>query len=280
MKHRISLAPAAALAVLAMALAMPAAAQNAKAAAAADSNTAAKLPTVNGKAIPKSRYDFIMKQRTAQGQPDNDQVRKQIMDSLVNTELLVQEADKKGLSRNSDVQGQLDVSRQEVLARAAVEDYLKAHPVKEEQVRAEYDRLKAQQSGPVQEYRARHILVEKEDEAKSIIERLKKGEKFEDLAKLSKDPGSRDRGGDLDWAAPTNFVKPFSDAMVKLDKGKYTETPVQTQFGWHVIRLDDVRTTQPQVPDYDQVKQRIFEALQQRTIQAYVGDLRSKAKVE
>ena len=237
---------------------------------------AAKPVTVNGKAIPRSRVDYIVKQRAAQGQPDNEQSRKAILDTLINQELLAQEAEKKGLAKSSDVITQVELARQNALARAVVEDYVKGHPVKEEAVRAEYDKVKAQRGG--QEFRARHILVEKEDEAKDIIERLKKGEKFEDLAKLSKDPGSRDRGGDLDWAAPGNFVKPFSDAMTKLEKGKYTESPVQTQFGWHVIRLDDTRTTQ--FPPYDQVKPQIVNLMQEQAIQALVAELRSKAKIE
>jgi len=276
MKRRFSSAATVAC-LVALAAAAPVRAQDSKAAPLPPAIAAAAKPvTVNGKAIPRSRVDYIVKQRAAQGQPDNEQSRKAILDTLINQELLAQEAEKKGLAKSSDVVTQVELARQNALARAVVEDYVKGHPIKEEAVRAEYDKVKAQRGG--QEFRARHILVEKEDEAKDIIERLKKGEKFEDLAKLSKDPGSRDRGGDLDWAAPGNFVKPFSDAMTKLEKGKYTETPVQTQFGWHVIRLDDTRTTQ--FPPYDQVKPQIVNLMQEQAIQGLVAELRSKAKIE
>jgi len=128
------------------------------------------------------------------------------------------------------------------------------------------------------EYKARHILVEKEGEAKEIVEKLKKGEKFEELAKVSKDPGSKEHGGDLNWNLPGGFVKPFSDAMVKLEKGKYTEVPVQSQFGWHVIQLDDVRPAK--FPDYNEVKPKLEQRLHEVAFEKAVQDLRAKAKVE
>jgi peptidyl-prolyl cis-trans isomerase C len=263
-----------AAAFVALAAAAPVGAQNAKAPAAAQS--ADKPVSVNGKVIPKARIDFVAKERVAQGQADNEQLRGAITDTLINQEVLAQEAEKKGLSKSGNVQMQVDLARQEILARAIVSDYLKTHAVKDDAVRAEYEKIKSQRSS--QEYRARHILVDKEDEAKAIIERLKKGEKFEELAKLSKDPGSKDRGGDLDWASTTNYVKPFGDALAKLEKGKITDAPVQTQFGWHIIQLEDVRTTQ--FPPFDQVKQQIVNFLQNQEIQKLVSDLRSKAKIE
>lgn len=245
-------------------------------AAASDTKTAGKPASVNGKAIPKSRVDYIALQRAAQGQPDNEQSRRSILDTLITQEILAQEAEKKGYGKSADVVMQVELARQSAMARAVVDAHLKTRPIKEENLRAEYERVKAQRG--TQEYRARHILVEKEDEAKDIVDKLKKGEKFEDLAKVSKDPGSRERGGDLDWSAPTNYVKPFSDALVKLEKGKFTEVPVQTQFGWHVIRLDDVRSTQ--FPAFDQVRQQIFNMLQEQEIQTMISELRSKAKIE
>ena len=235
-----------------------------------------KPVTVNGKPIPKARLDFIVKQRTAQGQPDNEQVRRSLLDNLINQELLSQEAERKGFAKNTDIQVQIDLSRQAALARAVVEDYLKAHPVREDAIKAQYEAVKAQRGD--KEYRARHILVETETSAKDLIAKLKKGEKFEELAKQSKDPGSKDRGGDLDWASPGNYVKPFADALSKLEKGKLTDAPVQSQFGWHVIRLDDVRSTP--FPPFDQVKQQIQNALQDQEVQKLVGELRSKAKIE
>ncbi len=143
-------------------------------------------------------------------------------------------------------------------------------------IKAEYDKFKAQAGD--KEYHVRHILVETEDQAKAIIAKLKSGTKFEELAKQSKDPGSAANGGDLDWATPASFVKPFSDAMVALKKGDVTETPVKTQFGYHVIRLDDTRPAK--VPTLEEVKPQITEALQQRKLQAYQEELRKKAKIQ
>lgn len=237
---------------------------------------AAKPVTVNGKAIPLSRLNFLVKQRTAQGQPDNEQVRRALMENLINQEVLVQEAERKGLAKTADIQTQLELARQTTLARAVIDDFLKSRPISESAIKAQYEAVKAQRGE--REYRARHILVDTEASAKDITEKLKKGEKFEELAKQSKDPGSKDKGGDLDWAAAGNYVKPFADALVKLDKGKTTDTPIQTQFGWHVIRVDDVRSTQ--FPPYDQVKQQIQNALQEQEIQKMVGELRSKAKID
>ena len=244
--------------------------------AAAPAKTSLKPVTVNGKPIPKARLDFIVKQRTAQGQPDNDQARKAILDNLITQEVVAQEADRRGFSKSADVRAQLDLMRQQVLVQALIQDHLKAHPVKDEDMLAEYNKLKA--SRGEKEYKARHILVDKDSEANEIIAQLKKGAKFEDLAKQSKDPGSKEKGGDLDWNPPSTFVKPFADALVKLEKGKYTETPVQTQFGWHVIRLDDVRPTQ--FPAFDAVKQQLHQRLQEQEVQNYVAELRAKAKIQ
>ena len=237
---------------------------------------AVKPPTVNGKAIPKSRVDFMVKSQIAQGRPDNEQLRKAISDQVIAWELVVQEADRKGLSKSADVRSQLDIARQQIIFQAYLQDYIKSHPIKDEALRAEYSRVKAQRGD--KEYKARHILVEKESDAKDIIEQLKKGAKFEDLAKQSKDIGSKDKGGELDWQPAATYVKPFADALAKLEKGKTTETPVQTQFGFHVIRLDDVRPTK--FPEFDAVKQQITQALQNQEAEQLVKDLRAKAKVQ
>ena len=243
--------------------------------------TAAKAPapkavTVNGKPIPKARLEFIVKQRTTQGQPDNDQARKAILDNLITQEVVAQEADRRGFAKSSDVRTQLELLRQQVLAQALVQDHLKTHPIKDEEMLAEYNKAKASRGD--KEYKARHILVEKDTEANEIIAQLKKGTKFEELAKQSKDPGSKDKGGDLDWNTPGTFVKPFAEALSKLEKGKYTETPVQTQFGWHVIQLDDVRSMQ--FPAFDTVKQQLLARMQEQEVQKFVGELRSKAKIQ
>ena len=245
-------------------------------ASAPEPRPATKPVTVNGKVISQAKMDAIVRQRTAQGQQDNEQLRKGILEVLVNQELLTQEADRRGLLKSADNQVQLELARQNTVANLVIEDYIRSHPVKDEVARAEYDKIKAQRGS--REFRARHILVESEAAARNIIASLQKGEKFEELARQSRDPGSRERGGDLDWAAPTNFVKPFSDAMMKLDKGKFTETPVQTQFGWHVIRLDDVRTTA--FPPFEQVKQQVVNGLAQQEVQNFLQDLRAKAKIE
>ena len=266
--------PLRSLAFLALGLSLAA---QAPAQVAKDSGPALLKPvSVNGKAIPKTRLDFIVKQRAAQGQPDNDQARRAILDNLISQEVVAQEADRRGLSKNADVRAQLDLARQQVLVQAVVQEHLKTHPVKDEELLAEYNKVKA--SRGEKEFKARHILVDKDSEANEIIAQLKKGAKFEDLAKQSRDPGSRDKGGDLDWNPPGTFVKPFAETLAKLEKGKYTETPVQTQFGWHVIQLDDVRSAQ--FPAFDTVKQQIFSMIQEREVQKFVGELRAKAKIQ
>jgi peptidyl-prolyl cis-trans isomerase C len=238
--------------------------------------TAEKVATVNGVAIPKSRVDLVVKAQAARGVADNAQLRSDIRERLIVREVVAQEATRKGLARNTEIQAQLDLARQEVMWQAYVADFVKRHPVNDAQLKAEYERLRVARGD--KEYKARHILVEKEEEAKAIIADLKKGKKFEELAKQSKDPGSKDRGGELDWSSPSGYVKPFADAMVKLEKGKYTEQPVQTQFGWHVILVEDVRPTK--FPGFDEVKPQLTERLQQQAFSKSVADLRAKAKVE
>jgi peptidyl-prolyl cis-trans isomerase C len=237
---------------------------------------ASRIATVNGVAIPKSRVDVIVRGQAQRGVPDSEGLRNEIKEQLIVREIVTQEATKKGLAKSPDVVAQLDLARQEVLWNAYIADFIKNTPISDAQLKAEYERVKAQRGD--KEYKARHILVEKEDEAKQVIAELKKGKKFEDLAKQSKDPGSKDRGGELDWNSPAGYVKPFSDAMVKLTKGKYTEVPVQTQFGWHVILLEDVRDTK--LPALEEVKPQITQALQQQQFAKTVQELRAKAKVD
>jgi peptidyl-prolyl cis-trans isomerase C len=217
-------------------------------------------------------FDFMLKQRTAQGQPDTPELRTAVRDELNTRELLVREARKQGLDKSAAVKTEMDLTSQTVLVRAYMTDYLKAHPIPEDQMRKEYDAIKGQIGD--KEYKVRHILTDKEDEAKEIIIALQKGEKFEKLAERSKDNGSKINGGDLDWNAPANFVKPFSDAMVSLQKGKFTTTPVQTQFGWHVIQLDDIRDAK--VPPYDEVKPQLAQRMQGQVVERYLKDLRAK----
>ncbi len=232
---------------------------------------------VNGKAIPKSKLDEFVAALTQQGRPDTPELRNAVRDELIAREIFAQEAEKKGLPRNPEVQRQLEQTRQDILIRAVIRDHLKNNPVTDAEVKAEYDTLNKGAGGD-KEFRARHILVETEAEAKAIIEQLGKGVKFEELAKKSKDPGSAEKGGDLDWNGAETFVKPFSEAMVKLEKGKYTDMPVKTDFGWHVIRLDDVRETTP--PPLEQVRPQIKQELERRRVQTLQTDLKAKAKIQ
>lgn len=243
---------------------------------AASSVMAQNLATVNNRPIPKAREEAWVKQMTQQGQKDTPQLRDMIKKELIRREVLLQEATRRGLPEKPDVKFQLDIQRQNAVIQSLMRDELEKHPVTDADVKKAYEEEKAK--GGDKEYRARHILVEKEDEAKAIVEQLKKGAKFEELAKKSKDTGSAANGGDLDWAAPEGFVKPFSDALVKLEKGKFTETPVHTQFGWHVIRLDDTRATQ--FPPLEQVQGQIREMLQQQRAQAFAAELEKKAKIQ
>lgn len=232
--------------------------------------------TVNGKAIPKVRADALIAGQAAQGQPDSPDLRKAVTEELVRREILTQESIKKGFDKKPEIQGQIDLARQGVLIGAYLNDYVRSHPVTEDQVKREYEDIKAKLGN--KEYKARHILVEKEDEAKAIIEKMKKGEKIDDLAKDSKDPGSKDRGGDLGWANPASFVPPFSAAMTKLEKGKFTEAPVKSDFGWHVILLEDTRELK--LPEMEEAKGQIGQQLTQRMVQKHIDELRAKAKVE
>ena len=234
-----------------------------------------RVATVNGVAIPKSYVEIIVKAQTQQGTPDNDQLRSAITERLIEMQILAQEAKKKKLDRDPELKAQLDVQRMQALANAYVQDFLDKHPVSDAAAKAEYDKLRAK-SGET-DYKARHILLDTESEARDVIAKLKSGEKFEELAKLSKDNGTKDKGGELDWSTPDSFVKPFSDALVKLQKGQYTETPVQTKFGWHVIQLDDTRPAQ--YPAFDEVKDQLKQNMQQPALVDAVKALREKAKV-
>jgi peptidyl-prolyl cis-trans isomerase C len=200
-----------------------------------------------------------------------------VRDELVNREIIMQEAQKAGIAKQPEVQTQLDMARQEIIVGAYLRDYARKHPVTDADIQKEYDKAKAQHGD--KEYKARHILVETEDQAKALIAELKKGGKFDDLAaKNSKDTGSAQRGGDLDWNVPATYDKQFSDAMVKLEKGKYTDTPVRTRFGFHIIQLDDVRPAK--FATLAEVKPRIQQMLVQTKIEELVKGLRAKAKVE
>jgi peptidyl-prolyl cis-trans isomerase C len=221
----------------------------------------------------QAQFDLLLRERVAQGQPDSPELRNAVREELNTRELLVREAKKKNLDKSADLKTQMELASQTVLVRAYVQDWIKNNPVPEAELRKEYDTIKTQIGD--KEYKVAHILVEKEDDAKAVITDLQKGQKFEDIAKeRSKDPGSKDRGGDLDWNAPANFVKPFSEAMVKTEKGKFTPQPVQTQFGWHVIRVEDVRAAK--VPPFEEVKPQLSQRMQAQWLDRYLRDLRQK----
>ena len=244
---------------------------------AAKGGSSEAVAKVNGVSVPKSRLDFMVQQQHQRGAPDNEQTRAQVRDELVNREVVAQEAQRLGLAKSPEVQTQLDLARQEIMVGAYLRDYVRKNPISEADIQKEYDRARAGTGD--KEYKARHILVESEDQAKDLIAQLKKGAKFDELAtKNSKDSGTKERGGDLDWNVPGVFDKQFSEAMVKLDKGKFTDTPVHTRFGYHVIQLDDVRTLK--FPPLTEVKPRIQQQLVQHKIDEAVRGLRAKAKVE
>ncbi|HUQ25885.1 MAG TPA: peptidylprolyl isomerase [Burkholderiales bacterium] len=235
------------------------------------------IATVNGVGVPRARAEALLSQQKARGAPDNDQTRQMVREELVNREVLMQEAQKSGVARSSEVTSQLDLARQEIIISAYLREWVRKNPVSDADVQKEYERVKAEQGD--KEYRARHILVETEDQAKQMVAELKKGGKFEELAaKNSKDPGSKDRGGDLDWHGPGDFDRTFSEAMMKLEKGKFTDTPVRTRFGFHIIQLEDVRSGR--FPSFAEVKPRIQQQLTQTRIDELVKGLRGKAKVE
>lgn len=236
---------------------------------------------VNGIAIPQLRLDLFMKDLSTQGRPDSPELRSAVRQELIDRELLSQEATRRGLHKNPEVATQIDLARQSVLVRAVLSEVVRTTPVSEDAIKKEYERIKGQLGA--REYKARHILVDKEDEAKDIISQIKGGGSFEKLATdRSKDEGTKVRGGELDWGPATQYVKPFGDALTRLKKGQVTDAPVQTNFGWHVIRLDDERALK--VPPYDQVKSNLQQQMQQQqqklAYEKTVTDLRAKARIE
>lgn len=239
--------------------------------------SAQNVAIVNGKAVPKSRMDALAQQLARSGRPVTPEMQGQLRDEVIAREIFIQEAQKQGLETTDDFKTQLELARQTLLIRELFGNFQNANPVTDAAVKAEYDKFVASNNG--KEYKAHHILVEKEDEAKAIIAQLKKGGKFEEIAKKSsKDPGAGANGGALDWAGAGNYVAEFSAALTKLAKGKMTETPVKTQFGYHIIRLDDVRDAQ--LPKFEDVKAQVAQQLQQQKIAKYQEELRAKAKVE
>ncbi len=234
------------------------------------------VATVNGKPIKQSLFDFIVKDATDHGQKVDDNVREVIMSKLISSELVLQEAQRAGLDKKSDFIAKEELTRRELLVNTYIQDYMKNHPVSESDTKAAYEKFKTELGD--KEYNARHILVGSETEAKDIIAQLNKGADFSKTAKeKSKDPGSKEKGGDLGWFSLSGMVKPFSDGVAKLNKGGLTSEPIQTQFGWHVIKLDDVR--EMKAPPYDKVKDGLQKQLAQRQLEKMLTDLRAKSTV-
>ena len=242
---------------------------------------AQNIAIVNGKSVPKARVDAFIKQIQAQAAAQNQQlppdIETRVRDKVVMDEIFSQEAEKRGLAATPEYKQQMEQARQAVLLQTLLSEYAKKNAVNDADIQAEYDKFKAQASGT--EYRARHILVEKEDEAKALIAQIKGGANFDELAKKnSKDPGSGANGGDLDFAAPGSYVPEFSQAMVKLKKGEMTQEPVKSQFGYHIIKLDDTR--QAQFPPLGEVKVQIKQRLEQQKLAAFRDEVRARAKTD
>ncbi len=231
--------------------------------------------TVNGQTISQTVYDAFVGEQKAQGAPDSPELKAAVKEELVRREILTQEAKKKGLDKKADIIGQMELAKQAVLIRAYLGEYVRANPVSEDQLKKDYEAIKSNLGNT--EYHARHILVDKEDDAKAIIAKLEKGEKIADLAKQSKDPGSKDNGGDLGWSSASTYVKPFAEAMARLKKGDFTKQPVKTEFGFHIIQLEDSRALTP--PPFEQVKPQLQQRASQAQVEQLVKDLRAKAKV-
>ena len=238
---------------------------------------AQNIAIVNGKPVPTARVEALAQQVARSGRPVTPDIQSQVKEEVIAREVFSQAAQAMGLDGTDDFKAQMEEVKQSILIRALFAAYQAKNPVSDADMKAEYDRYVAINAG--KEYKARHILVEKEDQAKALLAQLKKGSKFEDLAKKSsKDPGSAVKGGELDWANPASYVKEFSDALVGLGKGKTTEAPVKSQFGFHIIRLDDVRESN--IPKFDEVKPQISQHLTQQNLAKYQEELRSKAKIE
>ncbi len=231
---------------------------------------------VNGKPVPSSRVEIMVKQMIQQGQKDSPEMRSMIKNELIDREILAQEAYKVGINRKKIVQDQIELAKQSIVIRALILDYLDKNPVDISIIKKEYDKFKSQSS--TKEYRSKHILVENKKEADEIILKLNNGESFSELAKLSKDPGSSGNGGELGWQSPKTFVKEFSDAMVSLKVGEFTNNPVKTQFGYHIIKLEETRNAK--VPSFNEVKEQISEGLKRKKVSDYQESLKKKAKIQ
>ena len=241
---------------------------------------AQNIAIVNGKPVPQARAELLMQQAARSGQPASPELEQRVREEAVVREIFAQEAEKRGIPSTPDYRTQLELARQTILIRGLFDDYRKKNPVTDAEAQAEYEKVKAQASSAgATEYRARHILVEKEEDAKGLIKQLNGGAKFEDVAKKnSKDPGSAENGGDLDFAKPDAYVPEFGQAMSKLKKGEMTQEPVKSQFGYHIIKLEDTR--QATFPPLAEVKPQIEQRLTQVKLAKFRDEIRAKSKTD
>jgi peptidyl-prolyl cis-trans isomerase C len=236
----------------------------------------ASVATVNGQVLSGDLFDVFKQAVTGGAHEDlSEEQQTQMVDQLVNMALAAQAADKEGLAKDPAVKARLDLLRMQVLAEAASEKYIKANPVTDTEARAEYD---AQVAAMPKEYKARHILVDAKEQAEAIIAKLEAGGDFAKLAAAESKDSSGKAGGDLGWFSPQSMVKPFADAVAALTKGQYTKVPVQSEFGWHVILLEDTRS--PEVPAFDDVKPQVEMFTQRKKLQAYFDELRKTAQIQ
>jgi len=258
--------------IAALLFALPAVAQDKGANALAEGHVA----TVNGKPIMQSQIDMLVRERMAKGQQDSPELRSLLKQELINREVIFQESVKLGLDKNPQVVLQLEMVRQGVLVAAFLQDHLRRNRIDEATVKSEYEKIKARQGN--KEYHARHVLLKTEDEANAALAQLAQGDKFEQIAsEKSLDNGSKGKGGDLGWAPPGRYVKPFAEALTKLKKGETTAAPVQTRFGWHIIELHDERALK--MPPFDESKKQLVQMMSQQSLRKAVAELRSKAKI-
>jgi peptidyl-prolyl cis-trans isomerase C len=234
----------------------------------------AQVAKVNGVTIPQARVDALLRDVTAQGRQDTPELRKMIKERLIESEIMTQEAVRLGLNKNPEISAQLELTRQQVLVNAYVNEMARRNPATEDAMKKAHERFK--DSPAANEYRSRHILVGSEAEANALIKQIKDGADFAKLAaEKSRDEGTKAKGGELDWAVPATYVRPFAEALARLKKGDMTEAPVQTNFGWHVIRLEDIRPVA-----YETLKPQLQQVVQRENVQKAVAELRAKAKVE
>ncbi len=233
------------------------------------------VATINGSPLYQSMVDNFMKQAAMQNAPDTPEVRKQVLEELIGREVARQDAVKQGFDKRADVKQQVELAQMAIIVNAYLQDFSKTHPASDDLLKSEYDKIKTQMGD--KQYHVRHILVKTEKEAKDLLDQLKKGAKFDKLASSkSLDQGSKESGGDLGFNPPSRFVKPFADAMIALKKGETVKAPVQSQFGFHIIKLEDIKD----IPSFDEVKANLTPRVQQEQLRKHIEDLRAKAKID